>query len=114
MRIDSDGLPSSDPDQVCFSDLQGCNSKRLRAARMCMIVVLTAVCRIAEGCHATYVADAHHHGVGAKMHEFALGALVRLGGGHAPDRRELSLLPPRRMRSDQLQWSRLQSNGADT
>ena len=69
---------------------------------MCKIVVLTAVCRITEGCHATYVADAHHHGIGAKMHEFALGALVRLGGSHVPDMLELSGLPPRLMRSDQL------------
>jgi hypothetical protein len=69
---------------------------------MCKIVVLTAVCRITEGCPATYVADAHHHGIGAKMHGFALGALVRLGGSQAPDRRELSGLPPRLMRSDQL------------
>ena len=69
---------------------------------MCMIVVLTAVCRITEGCHATYVVDAHHHGVGANMHGFALGALVRLGGSHAPDMLELSWLSPRLMRSDQL------------
>ena len=78
-----------------------------------MIVVLSAVCHIADGCHATDVADAHLHGIGAKMHEFALGAPARLGGSHAPDRRELSGLPPRLMRSDQLLWSRLQSNGSD-
>ena len=69
---------------------------------MCEIVVLTAVCHITEGCHATHVADAHLHGIGAKMHVLALGALIRLGGGPAPDMLELSGLPPRLMRSDQL------------
>lgn len=59
------------------------------------------------------VADTHHHGMGAKMHGFALGALIRLGDSHAPDMRELSGLSPRLMGSDQLQWSRLLSDGAE-
>ena len=60
-----------------------------------------------------YVFDAHHHGMGAKMHGLALGAPVRLGGNPTPDMRELSGLSPRLMRSDQLKWSRLLSNGAE-